>query len=233
MTGKHFSNNVAKKSHKKASIIIILVVVAVIIVVAAAIILIPLFGNGGGKSGLPFATHPSITEHPQATTQAVESQVQTTEKSEPLTTKSEQVSQQKSTGAESSDNQKATEEGMTMQSSNAESVLVPGDLDNATYFSATFSPYKAVDSETGEECSFKEVFGSSYSGGSIVFNSDGSFTDTLTTSSSNSGAYAVQDSNLAATYSNDRNMDISVNSWDGRTPTDIVINYGGYDVYFN
>lgn len=228
MTGKHFSGN----KSKKPLIIIISVIVVLIVCAAAAFFLIPSFGNLVNIS--PSATHPSITERPQASTQANISEQPTTEKSEQPTTESILSTSQENTDSdESSDNQKSTEQGVSMQSSGAESVVVPGNLDNATYFSASFTPYKAVDSVTDEECSLKEVFGSSYSGGSVTFNSDGSFSDTLTTSSSNGGAYAVEDSKLVATYSNDKNMDVSVTSWNGDTPSEIVINYGGYYVYFS
>lgn len=229
MTGRHFSGNKVKKSSKKPAMIITIAIAAVIIIAVAAVLFIPSCGNL--SDNLQFATHPSITEHPQ-TTAPTDLQEQTTEAAE-QTIASEQSTQQENTNSAVSKTQKATEEGITIQSSDSESVVVPGNLENATYFSATFSPYKAVDSETGEECSLKEVFGSSYSGGSIVFSDDGRFTDSLTTSSSNSGAYAVQDSNLAVTYSNDKNMDVAVNAWEGNTPTDIVVNYGGYNVYLN
>lgn len=234
MTGKHFSGENSKKGSKKPVIIIISIVLAVVIIVAAVILLIPSCSNA--VKNLPFATHPSITERTQATTQPTISEQSTTEKAEQATTMAEQdtSSQHESTDAEeSSDNQKSTEEGISMQSSDSESVVVPGDIDNATYFSATYNPYKAIDSTTGEECSLKEVFGSSYGGGSVTFNSDGSFSDTLTTSSSNKGAYAVKDGTLIATYSNDKNMDVSVSSWNGDAPSEIIINYGGYYVYLD
>lgn len=226
MTGRHFSG----KKSKKPLIIIISVIAALIVCAAAAFFLIPSCDNL--VNVFPSATHPSITERPQATTQANISEQPTTEMSEQPTTESKlSLNQENTDSEESSDNQKATEQGVPMQSSNSESVVVPGDIENATYFSSTFTPYKAVDSITEEECSLKEVFGSSYSGGSITFNSDGSFTDTLTTSSSNSGSYALDDSKLIATYSNDKNMDVSVSSWNGDTPSEIIINYGGYYVY--
>lgn len=230
MTGRHFSGNNVKKSSKKPAMIITIVIAAVIIIVVAAVLFIPSYGIL--SDNLPFATHPSITEHPQTTVLPTDLQEQSTEAAE-QTTVSEKETQQENSNSAVSETHNATEEGITMQSSDSESVVVPGNFENATYFSATFSPYKAVDSETGNECSLKEVFGSSYSGGSIVFSDDGRFTDSLTTSSSNSGAYAVQDSNLAVTYSNDKNMDVTVNSWEGNTPTDIVVNYGGYNVYLN
>lgn len=222
MNGKHF-NNSNKKSHGKIAAIIISVVVVAALAVAAVILFIPSFGNSSKNT--PTATHPSITERTQETTQTDVTEHTSVANTESVTGREQ--------GTTSDDIQESTEEGVPMQSSNHESVVVPGNPENASYFSADFSPYKAVDSSTDEECSLKEVFGSSYSGGSVVFNSDGTFTDSLTNSSANSGAYAVEDSKLLATYSNDKNMDVSVTSWNGDAPSEIVINYGGYYVYLN
>lgn len=227
MNGKHF-NNSNKKNRGKIAAIIISVIVVAAIAVTTVILFIPSCGNSSKNT--PTATHPSITERTQETTQTA-----VTEQTSIASTESVNEKEQGTTSQNSGndDIQESTEEGVPMQSSNSESVVVPGNPENASYFSAAFSPYKAVDSSTDEECSFKEVFGSSYSGGSVVFNSDGSFTDSLTNSSSNSGAYAVEDSKLLATYSNDKNMDVSVTSWNGDAPSEIVINYGGYYVYLN
>ena len=115
-------------------------------------------------------------------------------------------------------------------------VVVPTNnniSDKVYYFSKTFSPYKAIDSETGDPCPLKEVFGSSYAGGSIRFNNDGTFSDTLSISSVNSGAYAVQGDTIKATYTNDKNVSVNIVQWNGDVPAEISINYGGYDVYFN
>lgn len=233
MSEKRYLYSNKKKKSKKPAIIIISIIAVIAIIIAVAILLFQTLG--GSSNNLPFATNPSITEHTQETTQVTVSEQPTTEKTENITSNTEQnASTQNPDSEESSDIQKTTDESITMQSSNSESVVVPGDVDDATYFSATYSPYKAVDSETNEQCSLKEVFGSSYGGGgSVTFNSDGSFSDTLTTSSSNKGSYAVKDSKLIATYSNDRNMDVSVSSWNGDTPSEIIINYGGYYVYLS
>lgn len=102
-----------------------------------------------------------------------------------------------------------------------------------SYFNATYVPYKAVDTITDSECSLREVFGSSFSNGVLTFNSDGTFTDSVISASSNYGEYAVEGTEISATYSNDKNMQIKALGWDGDTPTELVINYGGYDVYFN
>lgn len=232
MTGKHFSDKSDKHSNKgskKLVLIVVLVIIAVAVIAAAVFFAVSIYG--GGSSSSLFATHPSITEHQQDTTLATNNEQPSIDKSEAETTDPNNSVENTTDSKEASDVQTTTEEGQPMQSSNSESIVVPGDTEDASYFSATFSPYKAVDSITDEECSLKEVFGSSYGGGSVTFKSDGSFSDSLVISSSNSGAYAVKDSDIVATYSNDKNMDISVSSWNGDTPAEIIINYGGYYVY--
>lgn len=225
MTGKHFSDKSGKHSNKgskKPVLIVVLVIIAVAIIAAAVFFAVSIYGGGSNSS--VFATHPSITERQQDTTL-------TTNNEQPSTVKIEAETTEPTNSKENNDIESTTEEEEPMQSSNSESVVVPGDIEDASYFSATFNPYKAIDSITEEECSLKVVFGSSYGGGSVTFNSNGSFSDSLISSSSNSGAYAVKDSAIVATYSNDKNMDISVSSWNGDTPSEIIINYGGYYVY--
>ena len=114
-------------------------------------------------------------------------------------------------------------------------ILVPGaeNKNDAALFNATFLPYKAIDTYTDAEVSLKEVFGSSFSAGTVTFNDDGTFKDTLVYSSANSGAYSVLDNKISATYSNDKNMQIEVLEWNEATPSEFIINYGGYNVYFN
>ncbi len=122
------------------------------------------------------------------------------------------------------------EQGVTSEQTEAVDVLIPTYAgEEAKYFNASFSPFKAIDTSTGSECSLREVFGSSYSGGTVTFNDDGTFTDQIISSR---GAYAVSGEMISATYINDKNMNITVNSWNGDTPSELVINYGGYDVYF-
>ncbi len=119
------------------------------------------------------------------------------------------------------------------ESSAAQSIVVPtkgtGEIG---YFNATYIPYKAVDKDTNSEVSLREVFGTSYSQGVLTFNSDGSFTDSMYASEAESGAYVVEGEDISATYSNDKNMQITVNEWENGSPKDFVVNYGGYDVYF-
>ena len=122
------------------------------------------------------------------------------------------------------------EQGVTSAETVPIDIIVPTQQGaEVSYFEASYSPVKAVDSSTGNECSLSEVFGSSYSGGAITFYSDGTFLDLIISSR---GAYVVSGETISATYVNDKNMDITVNSWNDNIPSDFIINYGGYDVYF-
>lgn len=67
----------------------------------------------------------------------------------------------------------------------------------------------------------------------ITFNSDGTFRDGLTSSSANSGAYIVEDNTITATYTNDKNILVTINSWEDDTPSDFTVHYNGCDVYFH
>lgn len=127
------------------------------------------------------------------------------------------------------------EEGVTIPENEGENVdvVVPTNGDGEIrYFNATYVPSYAIDADSEEECSLKEVFGSSYAGGVLTFNEDGTFTDSLTSLDAGSGAYVVEGDSITATYSNDKNMTIEVEVWDNGTPLEFHINYGGYEVYF-
>lgn len=120
------------------------------------------------------------------------------------------------------------------EATTVQEIVVPtveGD-EPVQYFSAVFSPYMAIDTYTDKQCSLKEVFGSSYNGGTITFNDDGTFVDGIKASSANTGAYVYKDNNLSATYSDDKNMIVSVLRLNDDGPVEIIVNYGGYDVYF-
>lgn len=145
------------------------------------------------------------------------------------------INEETTAETESTTSATTTEQGVTAEPSAQETqvVVVPTQNgENVSYFNATYVPYKAIDTVTDTECTLKEVFGSSYAGGVITFNSDGTFSDSLLSSSINKGAYVVEGETISATYENDKNMSISVHGWDGDTPSEFVINYGGYDVYF-
>lgn len=208
MAGRH-----SAKSSKKPIVIICIVAALIIIGAICAVI----FLNSGSK---PANTDSSTTQQTTSTVHSTSGE-----------TESESETTVQSTEAE----QPTTEnESFTGETSEVSKVVVPTQSgQEVSYFNATYVPYKAIDSSTGEECTLREVFGSSFSQGVITFNSDGTFTDSLTSSSVDSGAYAVEGDTIVATYSNDKNMSVRVDSWDGDTPSELIINYGGYDVYFN
>lgn len=205
MAGRH-----STKSSKKPIAIICFVAAVIIIGVICAVIVF----NSGSK---PSDTNSTNTDQITSTVQtfsddSTETTHQSTETGQPTT-------------------QSETFAGET---SEASKVVVPTQSgQEVSYFNATYVPYKAIDSSTNEECSLREVFGSAFSQGVITFNSDGTFTDSVTSSSVDSGAYAVEGDTIVATYSNDKNMSVKVAEWEGDTPLELIINYGGYDVYFN
>lgn len=131
-------------------------------------------------------------------------------------------------------NSNPTQDTTSEQPESSQQIALPVESNaELSYFNASFSPYKAIDTETDEKVSMRLVFGSVYSGGSVVFNDNGSFEDKLINSEHNTGAYAVDRENkkITATYSNDKNMNITVLSWNDEIPAEIIINYGGFDVY--
>lgn len=208
MAGRH-----SAKTSKKPILIICIVAAVIIIGVICAVI----FFNSGSKSANTTSTTSTVSLQTTSTVQSTsgesaETTLQPTESEQPTT-------------------QSETFAGETSEVSK---VVVPTKSgQEVSYFNATYVPYKAIDSSTNEECTLREVFGSAFSQGVITFNSDGTFTDSVTSSSANSGAYAVEGDAIVATYSNDKNMSVKVASWEGDTPSELIINYGGYDVYFN
>ena len=205
MAGRH-----SAKTSKKPIVIICIVAAVIIIGVICAVI----FFNSGSKPANTTST----------TTQQTTSTVQSTSVESAQTTLQPTESEQPTTQSET----------FAGETSEVSKVVVPTQGgQEVSYFNATYVPYEAVDSSTNEECTLREVFGSAFSQGVITFNSDGTFTDSVTSSSANSGAYAVEGDKIVATYSNDKNMSVKVASWEGDTPSELIINYGGYDVYFN
>ena len=205
MAGRH-----SAKTSKKPIVIICIVTAVIIIGVICAVI----FFNSGSKPANTTST----------TTQQTTSTVQSTSVESAQTTLQPTESEQLTTQSET----------FAGETSEVSKVVVPTQGgQEVSYFNATYVPYKAVDSSTNEECTLREVFGSAFSQGVITFNSDGTFTDSVTSSSANSGAYAVEGDKIVATYTNDKNMSVKVASWEGDTPSELIINYGGYDVYLN
>lgn len=203
------SENRYKKGSKAP--MIILIVVSIIVVAGIICAIIFLNGNTNQKQPEDLITDTTIVEIPADNTQDTQPQTEGSSDVENHTHANEQ-SQQPS-----------------------EAVVVPtiNGGEQGEYFSASFSPSSAVDTFTDTNCSLKEVFGSSYSGGSITFNSDGTLSDNLSLTGASSGAYAVEGDKIVATYTNDKNYIITVTKWNGDVPAEIIINYGGYDVYFN
>lgn len=191
---------------------LIFLIVALVLVVAAIVVVL-IFMNSSKNPPKNDVTSQTVATY------------ETLEQTDAPSTAQSSVEQQPAT-----DSQQSSE-----QSSESEKVVVPTINGEAQgeFFSASFTPYKAVDTLTDSEAGLKEVFGSSYSGGSILFNSDGTFSDTLSLTSANSGAYSVEGDLIVATYTNDKNIMIKVTNWNDKTPAEIIINYGGYDVYFN
>ena len=164
MAGRH-----SAKTSKKPIVIICIVTAVIIIGVICAVI----FFNSGSKPANTTST----------TTQQTTSTVQSTSVESAQTTLQPTESEQPTTQSE-------TFEGETSEVSK---VVVPTQGgQEVSYFNATYVPYKAVDSSTNEECTLREVFGSAFSQGVITFNSDGTFTDSVTSSSASSGAYAEE-----------------------------------------
>lgn len=205
MVGRH-----SAKSSKKPLVIICIVAAVIIIGVVCAVIFL---NSGLNPANKNIATSQQTTSTVQSVTDEIaDTTLQPTTAEQPTT----QI------------------ESFTGETSEVPKVVVPTQSgQEVRYFNATYVPYKAVDSSTNEECSLREVFGSAFSQGVITFNSDGTFTDSVTSSSVDSGAYALEGDTIVATYSNDKNMSVKVASWEGDTPSELIINYGGYDVYFN
>ena len=135
----------------------------------------------------------------------------------------------------SSDTNNTIESTLSPLEETTEGIVVPNleNADESLNFNAEFTAYKAYDKVEERRVSLKEVFGSSYSGGTFIFNEDGTFEDNLNISSNNYGAYAVVDDMIYLTYANDKNSTAEILFQDDYyTPTEIMLNYGGYEVYF-
>ncbi len=218
MSGRHKS----KKSKKP-----VIIAAAAVIVVAIVAVCVIIFVFSGNKSEDKTVTTNYVSTIATEETVSEASTEEVTAGFEETTVESiEEVTTSESESEK-------TDEHFD-ESSDSKSVVVPAESGNeVSYFSGSYTPYMAVDTSTGSECSLKEVFGSSYADGGIVFKSDGSFSDTLIQSSANSGAYAVSGDSIIATYTNDKNLKISVSEWNGDVPSEFVVDYGGYDVYFS
>ncbi len=207
MSAKHSSNSVKKS---KKPIIIAIIVAAVVICGAVAVVIGMNNGWFGGKTS---STEP--TTSPTTQTQTVATQAQTSSTAQ---------SQSESQAVSSTDADETENSGIVVPTSGGQ---------QKSSFNATFVPNKVIDTSTGSQMTLRDFFGSAYTEGAITFNSDGTFTDTLTATENNSGAYIVEDDTITMTYTNDKNILITVDSWSGDTPSEIIVHYNGCDVYFN
>ena len=129
-----------------------------------------------------------------------------------------------------------TEEAPTV----TEYIQIPTNGGEITYFNATYIPNgEVIDLSTGANATLREVFGQGFANGTITFNDDGTFYSNLDGSGARTGMYLVEEGVLSATYSTDRNLDITVTEWDedGKTPVEFYIIVGeetnGYKVFFS
>ena len=192
------------KTEKKSKAPIIIIIIVAVILIAASVFAI-LFFNGafGQKDG---SSDPSV-----------------------LTTSDEfgTTAAQGMHGQLQPDSQTSAETNKVLPPTEEE-----GEI---TYFSASFTPNgKVVDRLTGNKnATLREVFGSGYNPQSgITFNNDGTFSDTIRPSHNSTGGYVVQNNKVIATYSDDKNMDITVTEWNGNAPKSFYVVYADYEVYF-
>lgn len=150
----------------------------------------------------------------------------------------EQAAASQSAGANGHEVEKTTaasqqvEEGSVQPTTEAIAVSGAENADEELYFSAELYPYKAFDTVGNRNASVKEVFGSVYSGEGLTFDENGLFADNITQSEYNYGAYTVTDGVINMTYSNDKNATAQIISYEDGVPSEIVIDFVGYEVYF-
>lgn len=161
------------------------------------------------------ATTASVTTVTETTVEAKQETEQTTQNVEEETT--EELQTENTTAEPTTD-----------------AIVVSGaeSADKSLNFTGDFYPYKAFDNIGKRDASIKEVFGSMYGGEGLSFDENGLFSDNITQSEYNYGAYTVTDGVINMTYSNDKNKTAEVISYNGNVPSEIKIDYVGYDVYF-
>lgn len=216
MAGRHSAQ--PEKTSKLPLIIIIAVAVAVI----AGVIVLIIFLNGNSQKSPDDNTETtvasSVAEETSLTT------VQTTSVTE----------EDNSSDVQNSVEYHSSDETLPPETEESVNIVVPtkgGEKKDG--FNATYIPYKAVDPDSGDDVPLRDFFGTSYADGVMTFNSDGTFRDGLISSSANSGAYIVEDNTITATYTNDKNVTITINSWEDDAPSDLTVHYNGCDVYFH
>lgn len=233
MAGRH----AAKEPASKKAVFIIVTVIAVLAVIGAGTFFvfknfIMKDSNNSGTTTAPVTTVGNETVEPQ------NSETEDTEETEEET---ENWDDQETTDLP--DNEPTTEAPAETNETQQETTLdinIPTEEgSDITHFNASYVPNgEVIDLSTGESATLHDVFGSTYPGGALTFNEDGTFTDTIGGSGVDSGEYNVENSEIKATYAYDRNMDITVTSWnDDNTPAAFYITYGsdgnGYRVFFS
>lgn len=215
MAGRH----AAKSTPKKPVIIVVVAVLAVAAVVAVALFLT----NKGGSSDSGSIQPSTIASTTQAenTESATESQTVNNLPDNPPANSEQPAASDVERETEPIDIAIPTEEGSEI-----------------SYFNASYIPNgEVIDLSTGESVTLRDVFGSTYPGGVLTFNDDGTFTDTISASGVDSGAYLVENGQIKATYVYDRNMDITVTEWNDDVPSAFYIIYGtgenGFKVFFS
>ena len=196
------------ENKKKSKAPVIIIIVAAVIVIAAAVFAILFFSGAFKNKTETQPTTAQTTTVEDNTVQAIHGQVET--------------------AAQTSDAESSQAEETTV-------VIVPTEAEgDITYFSGTYAPNGTViDTFTGQSATLKEIFGNGYNTeGKLTFNEDGTFSDTLPSKEGKNGAYVVQNGKISATYSDDRNMDITVTEWNGGKPASFYVVYAGYNVYF-
>ena len=197
--------------------LIIIIAAAVVIIASLIVIIIAL---NSGKSG-----DDNKQQQTTAATAAVNDTTEAAEKSLP-------------DSPPTSETPAGTEEPETMPTID---INIPTEGGEVTHFDGVYVPDSyAEDVSTGAKVSMRSLFGSGYSSGAITFSSDGTFTDTLSMSGTESGAYNAENRQIVATYLPDRQMDITVIEWnDASSKPDsfyIIYSLGGdarYKVYFS
>lgn len=217
MAGRH-----SAKPEKKSKVPLIIIIAVAVAVIAGVIVLI-IFLNGNGQK--PTADNTETT--------VVTSTAEETNQSTVVTTTSV-ADESSSSETQNSAEYHSSDETLPPETEESVNVVVPTNGGaKKDGFNATYIPYKAVDPDSGDDVPLREFFGTSYADGVMTFNSDGTFRDGLISSSANSGAYIVEDNTMTATYANDKNITITINSWEDDAPSDFTVHYNGCDVYFH
>lgn len=123
-----------------------------------------------------------------------------------------------------------------------ETAAETGGLDEQNFLQKAFQnskslslkPYKAVASETGEEISLADLFGSAYRtyGGELTLTQDGAFSYYIGVSKDgdSTGSYTIEENNLSVVYA-DGKTDVFQMEEAGESFT-VIVPMGLYKIYF-